>query len=233
MKPLLVPLGCLPTLLLVVGLAACAPVRLATGNYREMGKPGVIMLEGKELYLADDHTFSYSYWSDDINSGRYGTGTYRIAGKQLQLSFVAQPTRAATVAARPLVSGADSLVLAFTVAGRGTPADTLATALPGATVVAYGAAGQTLAAASTDAQGRAVLRLPRAARAQQLLVQHIGFVEWRQECPVRSTVYQLALPAHAGTPYAADTHQKFRVLRHTTTTLVLGQGPRVTTLRRQ
>ena len=220
-------------LLLVAGLAACAPVRLVAGSYSETRGPGVVMWEGKELRLAGDHTFWYSYWSDDISSGRYGTGTYRILGNKLKLSFTAQPTSIPTVVARPLVSGSDSLVLAFTVVGSETYGSALTTALPGATVIAYGTAGQPLAAASTDAQGRAVLRLPRAARAQQLLVQSIGFVEWRQECPTRSTAYQLALPANAGTPYAAGTRKEFRVLRHTDTTLVLGQGPRVTTLRRQ
>jgi len=233
MKRLLLYRRGLFVLPVVAGLAACAPVRLAAGSYSETRGPGVVMWEGKELRLADDHTFWYSYWSDDISSGRYGTGTYRMVGKKLTLGFTAQPAGIPEAITRPLVAGADSLVLTFTVAGRGAYGSAPATALPGATVIAYGAANQALAATSTDAQGRAVLRLPRAARAQLLLVQSIGFVEWRQACPVGSTAYQLALPANAGTPYAAGTRQEFRVRRHTDTTLVLGQGLRITKLRRQ
>jgi hypothetical protein len=56
----------------LLGLPACAPMRLVPGTYTETRGPGVIMWTGRTLRLADDHTFAYSYWSDDVASGRYG-----------------------------------------------------------------------------------------------------------------------------------------------------------------
>ena len=233
MKGALLRLRCSLSLLLAAGLAACAPVRLITGDYRETHGPGVILLAGKELRLSDDHTFVYSYWSDDLSSGRYGTGTYQLLGNRLRLEFVGQPPVVVNVLAQSLVPRPDSLILAFAVSGGAAIGTAEVTTLPGASIIAYGEAGQPVAAISSDAKGRAVLRLPRTARAQRLLVQCLGYKPWRQECPASSTAYQLELPPDAGTPYAAGTRKEFRVLRQTAAALVLKQGPVQTTFQRQ
>jgi|GEM_PF-2198159 len=219
-------------LLLAGAASSCAPVRLAAGEYSETRGPGVILLEGQTLRLASDHTFAYQHWSDDASSSRYGTGTYQLAGNKLQLRFGSPPPVVVEMQARPLAAAPDSLVLAFAVVSRPAPGTTKAQVLPGAVILAYDAAGQVVAGASSDAAGRAVLRPTRQAR--QLRVQSLGFVGWQQACPASSTAYELALPANEGTPYAAGTVKEFRLRRgpQPAQTVVLGQGHRQTVFQR-
>lgn len=215
--------------MIVGNFSACAPVRLAAGEYTETRGPGVILLEGQTLRLASDHTFAYQHWSDDMSSSRYGTGTYHLAGRTLRLRFGAPLAAAVGVQTQPLAAAPDSLVLAFALMGQTA---TASQPLPGATILAYGAAGQVVAGATSDAAGRVVLRLPPGT--QQVRVQSLGFLAWQQACPVRSTAYQLELPANLGTPYAAGTVKEFRLERGepSATTLVVRQGGRQTIFQR-
>lgn len=206
----------------LLGLLACTPMRLVPGTYTETRGSGVVMWTGRTLRLADDHTFAYSYWSDDVVSGRYGQGTYQLRGHKLQLQFEAATPVAATAIARPLASSPDSLVLKFLVLARLPSSGAKAVPLAYATITAHTEAGKVVEV-SSDTAGHATLRAPRGTR--WLSVQSLGFSPWRQECPPRGTAYRLELPANQGTPYAAGTSMVFNLVRHyPANSLVMRQG---------
>lgn len=222
MSKLLHGLGAPLASLLLAGLAACAPGRLPSGTYVQAHRSGVIALEGRTLCLADDHTFAYVFWSDDLSSSRYGAGTYQLAGRRLRLIFAASLPVAASAQVQALATAPDNLVLAFEVRGRSAAGR--AVALPYAVVTAYDKANKLLTGASTDAQGRAKLRLPRGAQPQLLRAEGLGFVTWNQACAIGSATYQVVLPPNEGRSYAPGTTKEFRVRRASSQRLLLRQG---------
>jgi len=183
---------------------------------------GVVALEGKTLRLADDHTFSYTFWSDDLSSRHYGAGTYQLVGRRLRLAFAALLPVAASAQVQALAAAPDTLLLTFMVRGR-SAAGTEG-ALPYAIVTAYDKVNKLLAGASSSVQGRAELRLPRHTPPQRLRVESLGFTTWNQECAAASAAYQVVLPPDEGTPYTAGTIKEFRVRRAGGLRLLLRQG---------
>ena len=206
----------------LLGLLACAPMRLMPGTYTETRGQGVVMWTGRTLRLADDHTFTYRYWSDNLANGRYGQGTYQLRGHKLHLQFEAALPMAATATSWPLVPPPDSLILKFLVLARPPGSGAKAVPLAYATIAVHTESGKVVEV-SSDTAGHAALRVPRNAR--WLNVQSLGFSPWRQECPPSSTAYRVELPASQGTPYAAGTSIVFSLVRHQpATTLVMRQG---------
>ncbi|QKG54513.1 carboxypeptidase-like regulatory domain-containing protein [Hymenobacter sp. BRD67] len=218
-------------LLLVIGAVGCTSVRLPPGSYSETRGLGVIMWEGKTLQIASNHTFAYSRWSDDINSGRYGTGTYQLTGTKLLLQFQESPPIVVGVQAQQLALPPDSLLLTFTILGRPVVGTAEAAPVSGATIAARDEKGKPVAAVSSNAAGRASLRVPPSTA--QISVESLGFVTWRQACPPGSTAYRLELPPNDGTAYAAGTVLKFRLVRRPPpNTLVMKRGKNQTVFKR-
>jgi hypothetical protein len=231
MKKILPRIGAGLASLVVAGLVACAPGRLLSGAYVQVHKPGSIALEGKILCLADDYTFAYNSWSDNLSSNRYGIGTYQVVGQQLRLSFGVSTPAIASAQMQALVARDDTLVLAFVV--RGSSAAGPPVAIPWAVITAYDRADKVVAVASTDVQGLAQLRLPRSAQPQRLRAESLGFISWNQDCATGSTAYQVVLPSNQGTPYAAGTVKEFRVRRVVGRRLLLSQGTTQIAFKRQ
>ena len=215
----------------LLGLLACAPMRLVPGTYIETRGPGVVMLAGQTVRLAEGQTFAYNYWSDDMASGRYGQGTYHLRGHQLHLEFGAAPLVVAAAVARPLATSPDSLVLEFLVLARPPGHGAEVAPLAYATIAAH-TESEKVVEVSSDSAGHAVLRLPRTAR--WLSVKSLGFSPWWQECPPSSTAYRLELPAKQGTPYAAGTSKSFRLARRQPArTLLVREGAMQVVFERQ
>ena len=221
MSKLLHGLGAPLASLLLAGLAACAPGRLPSGTYLQVHRGRVIALEGRTLSLADNLSFAYAFWSDDLSSSRYGVGTYQLVGRRLRLTFAASPPVAASAQVQALAIAPDGLELTFEVRGRSAARRVVA--LSYAVVTAYGKANNLLAGASTDAQGRAKLRLPRGTQPQLLRAECLGFITWNQACAVGSAAYQVVLPPNEGRPYAPGTTKEFRVRRASSKRLLLRQ----------
>jgi hypothetical protein len=201
-----------------------APTKLETGSYEELNEPGVIAFTGRTLHLNPNHTFFYTYRSDDLASSKYGTGTYQLAHQKLRLVFgnTAQPV--AQVQAFPLATRPDSLVLAFLV--QSLEDSVVAVPLAEATIVAR-AASTPAVGVTTDAMGRATLRLARAALPSMLAISHVGFSTWQQACPASDAVYVIKLTLDRGTPYEVGTVKELRVRRHRGQQVVLAQGKRI------
>jgi hypothetical protein len=201
-----------------------APIKLATGSYEELNEPGVIAFTGRTLHLNPNHTFFYTYRSDDLASSKYGTGTYQLAYQKLRLVFgnTAQPV--AQVQAFPLAARPDSLVLTFLV--QSLEDSVIAVPLAEATIVAR-AASTPAVGVTTDAMGRATLRLARAALPSMLAISHVGFSTWQQACPASDAVYVIKLTLNRGTPYEVGTVKELRVRRHRGQQVVLAQGKRI------
>ena len=222
MSKLLHGLGAPLASLLLAGLAACAPGRLPSGTYVQAHRGGAIALEGRTLCLAENHTFTYTFWSDDLSSSRYGAGTYQLVGRRLRLIFAASLPAAASAQVQALATAPDSLVLAFEVRGRSAAGRVVA--LPYVVVTAYDKANKLIAAASTDAQGRAKFRLLRGTPPQLLRAECLGFTTWNQACATGSAAYQVVLPPDEGRPYATGATKEFRVRRASSQRLLLRQG---------
>jgi len=205
-------------LALAAGLPSCTSLHSAAGTYIETRGPGVVLWAGRTLQLFDDKTFTYSYWSDDVGSGRYGSGTYRLAGNRLRLLFGPVLPAVAVATARPLAARPDTL-LEFEVLAHAPTGLAPMRAITYATIAAHDAQGKIVAAVASDTAGRAVLRPLGSTR--WLSVQSLGFVTWRQVCPSGSTAYRLVLPTNQGTPYATGTRMSLRLK---VTTLMLKQG---------
>jgi hypothetical protein len=202
------------------------PIKLATGSYEELNEPGVIAFTGRTLHLNPDHTFFYTYWSDDLASSKYGTGTYQLAHQKLRLVFgnTAQPV--AQVQAFPLAARPDSLVLTFLV--QSLEDSVVAVPLAEATIVARAASTPAVGVGvTTDAMGRATLRLARAALPSMLAISHVGFSTWQQACPASDAFYVIKLTLDRGTPYEVGTVKELRVRRHRGQQVVLAQGKRI------
>ncbi|MBD2721616.1 carboxypeptidase-like regulatory domain-containing protein [Hymenobacter armeniacus] len=210
--------------LLALGCTACAGSReLALGDYRETHGPGVVLWTAKHLRLLPGQAFEYDMSSDDLASGKNGAGTYQRQGHTLELIFNGQPlVRASTVRLHSLPTASDSVRLTFAV--RQADAWDVLQPAAGVSVVVRDQQGHPKAQVQTDSAGWAEVLLPRAWYPCTLSVSSIGYQPLQQDAPPSSTAYQVSLQPSAGRLYDAGSRLEFKVVRQTSSQLVLRQG---------
>lgn len=81
MKTKLVIIG---LLLLIMG---CSKSILIPSTYVEKHDKNVVLFVSEEYKFKDENKFEYKYWSDDLNSSRYGVGNFQINKRSLLLEF--------------------------------------------------------------------------------------------------------------------------------------------------
>jgi len=79
------------TKLVIIGLllfiTGCSKNILIPSTYIEKYNKNVVLFVSEEYKFKDKNQFEYKFWSDDLNSSRYGGGNFQINNHRLLLEF--------------------------------------------------------------------------------------------------------------------------------------------------
>jgi len=72
---------------MLVILTGCSKNILIPATYVEKHDKNVVRFVNEEYKFKKENKFEYKYWSDDLNSSRYGVGDYKLKKHRLILEF--------------------------------------------------------------------------------------------------------------------------------------------------